>query len=332
MLDRDLIKELSTISEIYEDVTFSQDCKADILCIGSNGVYAVVDEKADVEIFNTIKKELKLKNNQLLLFVYEDNDNNSFYDYKLNKFVKQLNLYDAYANCYVNHNIPNPVFDKPSDYCQFADYEFDEDVYVTPVITDNEISSIEKQIDDILNRPVYYKNYRIFPKTGEMQIKRTVTKSVAGLSTFVETGTAYYPCMSMSGDKFFLITFLAGMFGVHKFKTSNYLTGLCYLLTCGCCGVFYVLDLVMILAGGYNYNMISCDRTNGVMNFQKKKFYSRPVENKKIAVILTLLSILIAFLVVTDVYMPLLQHINKFLSDILSDTQLARNLAENIQK
>ena len=342
-MDRELLKEISAVSEFYEDITIDK-YEIPLLFTGMNGVYVCIpagnSDSFDTELYTSIRNKLGLRDTQIFLFRVASDDAGCFYDY-INGFTAMENIYEAYQNCYVNHLIPQTdlyhiTFDTPASYCEPVNYEperesyeEDADTYVLPIISEKLIVSVEQKLVDIQNAPVQSGNYRTY-LDGHMEVKRTVTQSVAGISTFVESGTAYFPCMDMDGDKFFMLTFLGGLFGVHKFKTGNYLKGLFYLLTCGCAGVFYVLDLVSILLGGYNYSMIVTDKSRGTVEFQKKRFYSKPLQNKKKAALLILAAIAVAFVVVTVFYIPVLDYVNVFVSSLLSDTGFAEDLANSM--
>lgn len=343
-MDRELLKEISAVSGFYEEIKIDSHT-VPLMFTGINGVYVCVDAVSSDEVckamFDATKKKLGLRDGQLFLFKIADDDSGSFYDYT-NGFAPMENIYAAYENCYANHLIPQAdlfhiQFETPSSYCKCVEYEpscdnYEEDAesYITPVISEKQLTAVEKRLVDILDEPVQNGQYRTYPD-GRMEVKRAVTKSVAGISTFIETGTVYYPCMDVEGDKFFWLTFLGGCFGIHKFKTGNYLKGLFYLLTCGCCGVFYILDLISILLGGYNYSMINCDRSKGTVEFQRKKYYSRPVQNKKRAILLLIVAVVIAFLLVKFIYIPVIENINVFVASILSETKFADELA-NVMK
>jgi len=49
----------------------------------------------------------------------------------------------------------------------------------------------------------------------------------------------------------FLLCFFFGIFGVHRFYVGKVATGVIQLLTVGGCGIWWLLDLLVILLGGF---------------------------------------------------------------------------------
>ena len=49
----------------------------------------------------------------------------------------------------------------------------------------------------------------------------------------------------------FILCFFFGLFGVHHFYMGNIVIGVIQLLTCGGFGIWCLLDLIIILCGGY---------------------------------------------------------------------------------
>lgn len=48
-----------------------------------------------------------------------------------------------------------------------------------------------------------------------------------------------------------LLAFFVGMFGVHRFYTGHIGIGIAQLLTFGGCGIWTLIDLIMIITGAY---------------------------------------------------------------------------------
>jgi TM2 domain-containing membrane protein YozV len=48
-----------------------------------------------------------------------------------------------------------------------------------------------------------------------------------------------------------LLCFFLGVFGIHRFYTGHILIGVIQLLTLGGCGIWVLVDFIMILTGAY---------------------------------------------------------------------------------
>lgn len=59
----------------------------------------------------------------------------------------------------------------------------------------------------------------------------------------------------MKSEKDWLVTLLLcwflGAFGVHSFYTGKIGIGIAQILTCGGCGIWVIVDLIMILTGNF---------------------------------------------------------------------------------
>jgi len=151
-----------------------------------------------------------------------------------------------------------------------------------------------------------------YNEDGSIDIRRKITTKIGPFQTFYEIGEAYFPCMSADGDSFFSIALSTGLVGGHKFYTGNYFQGILYLFTFGLLGVGYILDLVMILTGSYSYMASSITRDGAT----KIRTYSMPLDNKKKALISTIIAAFGCIIVVKFMYWPIVVAVSEILSSI----------------
>ena len=151
-----------------------------------------------------------------------------------------------------------------------------------------------------------------YNEDGSVDIRRKITTKIGPFQTFYEIGEAYFPCMSADGDSFFSIALSTGLLGGHKFYTGNYFQGILYLFTFGLLGVGYILDLVMILTGSYSYMSSSITRDGAT----KVRTYSMPLDNKKKALISTIIAAFGCIIVVKFMYWPIVVAVSEILSSI----------------
>lgn len=151
-----------------------------------------------------------------------------------------------------------------------------------------------------------------YNEDGSIDIRRKITTKIGPFQTFYEIGEAYFHCMSADGDSFFSIALSTGLVGGHKFYTGNYFQGILYLFTFGLLGVGYILDLVMILTGSYSYMSSSITRDGAT----KIRTYSMPLDNKKKALISTIIAAFGCIIVVKFMYWPIVVAVSEILSSI----------------
>lgn len=155
-------------------------------------------------------------------------------------------------------------------------------------------------------------------KDGEMFVKKTIAAGLNGFSFSAQPITGLFRCMEMSGNDFFKLTLIGGLFGLHKFATKNYLHGLGYLLSCGMCGVFYVIDLIEILNGNYSYYATHYDEDDtGNMNRTKERIFCRKMDNLLLGAVGTFIGTLAAYIIVKYGYMRVLSGFSETLSKIV---------------
>lgn len=149
-----------------------------------------------------------------------------------------------------------------------------------------------------------------FNDDGSIDIKRKITTQIGPFQTFYEVGEAYFPCMLVEGKQFFTLTLITGLFGGHKFYTGNFLQGLLYFITMGMLGVGYILDLIMIITGNYSYMSSNLTREGG----SKIRTYSQPIDDKKKALIVTLVAAIVGAMLIKFIYWPLIVVMSETLS------------------
>ena len=119
---------------------------------------------------------------------------------------------------------------------------------------------------------------RVIYVDGVKYEKHTVRSRVLGYPI----GEQYFPVAEDDSMSFLLVTFVGGLFGVHKFITGEWCKGLFYLLTCGGFGVFYCFDILSILLGIYSIKQIEYDDIGGKIEKKVTRVYLDRISKEKI--------------------------------------------------
>lgn len=147
--------------------------------------------------------------------------------------------------------------------------------------------------------------YRI-DEEGKEWILRFEEKKIFGIDTGLIGKEKWFPLSDLNTDRLILKAALFGFLGVHRFALSEKKEGIFYLLTCGCAGVLPAIDILSYLLGNGSY----VAATDGE---KKERMYLKKPENKWLALIGTVLSLLISYLCMRFFYMKMFSLIGTVL-------------------
>lgn len=318
----DFLRDLSSISDIYQNINVN-DIHIPFMAIGKNGVFVFLSENqfANKRNFDSLKNLFKITSDQFFGFTVAEFDNfetpteNNVipgYFYNNSSFIFYDDIVEAYANCYLNHmftksQIESFGFKEPVDFCQYIDEEPDN---TSEVLEESQIDYIKQMI---INTKQEDKKYITLPD-GRMKVKKFVSPKIGPFDTLVNPEELYFDCSDIDGNKFFLIALLGGILGAHHYVNGNYLKGIFYTLTLGGCGALYIMDLIMIICGIFEYKKVCI--ANGQL--VRTVMFSRPVTNKRL--ILSIIpAAIIAFLIVFYLYVPALQGISTITANVVAE-------------
>lgn len=331
---------------IWKDIKLNNK-EIPLILLGMNGLYIFsynTNEKDNRTILKELKYRLHIEDRDLFYFIISDEeDEGYFYDYETDSFKKYDEIYEAFVNCYDNHliyqaDLNNMIFENNLSYLEDIHYktslspEDEENAYITPIIGEHQREQIADKLDMIKNLPEEKGRY-LYYSDGTIKTKRIITKDInfkgiGALSTYIEDGEKIYDCIDTEPDKYFYYTLFGGWFGLHKFMSKNILYGMLYLLTFGCCGVFWIYDLLSIITG--NYYITEIQEINN--DLVKEKYYIKPLEHKWKYLIFTLIALVIAVLFVRYCYPGLLQSITSTIAQFLSQNNTVQNSITNIMQ
>lgn len=158
--------------------------------------------------------------------------------------------------------------------------------------------------------------YRI-SEDGTMLVKKVASNRIGVMPFVFGTREVWFPCLEANPDRVYIKMMLGGWCGLHKFEEKRWICGFYYLFTCGGFGVFYLFDLMQMFLGNYSVNEICYVETQGEIERQKRKFYYRPLTDKRKAIMLFIAAIFLVVLVTRLIYQPIYTFCMKLFADAL---------------
>lgn len=147
-------------------------------------------------------------------------------------------------------------------------------------------------------------DYRYAPD-GTLLVRKREMVRLGGLDVMFAGRELWFPCSGEDPDEQFRRMVFLGWFGYHRFREGSWLVGICYLLTCGCFGVFYLYDLVAMLTDSYFFTKVPYGQREKGIERQAHRIYYRPVEDRRRALILLPVAVAILVAAIYFVYLPL---------------------------
>lgn len=342
-IDIEKIIDIADISETYEKIYIENNIYIPFMLSGSNGIYIFLnyeeDEKRRRDLILSIKKKYGLQKNEAFFFLLDEQE--SYLVEKDNVTLIELkDIYVTFENIYMNTMRPYIEYmelhledysmliksqEELEDIVEEKEVEDTGDIrFVKPLVSQMIIEKIEKLNGEQRNQQYIDENTRI-DEDGTLYIQKYETVKILGLIK----GKKWYRCSEEDPDKIFLLTFLGGWFGLNKFREGKIKTGLFYLITCGCAGIFYVIDLINMITGTKCYEEITYeeDKTGYLKRYKEKVFYKK-LTNWKKAIIAIPLSIVISYILMNGVY----KNLFFVITDLLSSITSLDIVKENIEK
>lgn len=153
-----------------------------------------------------------------------------------------------------------------------------------------------------------------YSEDGMLLVRKGAVSAWGGLCTMHSSREMWYLCSKKDPDRYFRRMVLSGWFGWHRFREGAWVSGIFYLLTCGCFGVFYLSDLFSMLSGDYCYREVAYVQGEGGIERQMRRIYYRPLEDRGRGLFFLLVAVVILAVAVRFLYLPVMG----LLSDVLS--------------
>lgn len=359
----DKILDEAVESKMYEYKPISKRAQLAFLLTGANGIFTFIQSKTDnkeyiYEDIKTMKETYAFPNNGVFSFIRTPTTNYFIGSELALHEIEDLpkNFITLYNNTliplvdfnYIHFNSDYEMLSEPQLPDEYKDengnpieVEDTGDIsFIQPFVSKSILKVVNKKIDKAFiddrenNKDIKYdengQKYRKFPKRTAI-LKYSFTD-------------VWYPVAADDPLKFTLITLFGGWFGLHKFLSGEKLQGLLYLMTCGGFGVFYLIDLTLLIFGHYSIKRIDytreCNEIDVHTGFKsvtahgnkikkcKTIFYIDTLPEFKQSLIIFLIGIVISFVSVKCIYNPIQNYISQKTFSSVTDT--TSNIEENI--
>ena len=156
-----------------------------------------------------------------------------------------------------------------------------------------------------------------YAEDGVFLVRKNEAFVWGGLGTMHPDREMWYLCSNEDPDRYFRRMALLGWFGWHRFREGAWVSGIFYLLTCGCFGVFYLSDLLSMLSGKYFYREITYVQGEDRIGRRMRKIYYRPLEDRGRGLLFLVAAVLVLVVAVCFIYLPMIGLLSNVLSDFL---------------
>ena len=343
-LNREKIISIAYESDVYENISLENSVDIPLMISGSNGIYIFIpycEEESLNKVINIIRTKYGLYNCDI--FIYLLNETECFLlDKDGKKLILLEDLYISFENMYLNTQLPYIDYtnlelgkyenllkskEELEDMIEECEVEYTGDVsYVKPIVskfTVDRIAKINKEKQQCLK---YIDENTREDEEGTVYVQKHESYKYIGLIK----GKKWYRCSDENPNKIFFITLLGGWFGLHKFREGKIKTGLFYLLTCGGCGVFYVMDLIDMITGSRCYDEVTYEEKDGKLERNKEKVYYQKLSNPMIALLLTPIALIISVVILNTLYKAAFDLIMQLLMSLSTRNLSSENAEETM--
>ena len=310
-------------SDIYKDVINGKIYSVPLICAGLNGVYVFItthqkSNKALIAMYRDVARIFDFTSGVYVFIRTEEKD----YFIFNGEPVEIEYMLDKYENLYNNNLRPQTelayfsfkddldLMNRPILPENMEGYKGNKDGYVTPRVSAAYLKTLKRAIEK--HQEEHKKAEKYIYKNDMKYVRHPITK----FGMIVDE--AYFPVSNEDPWKFMLLILLGGIFGLHKFKTHEFLKGFGYMLTCGCFVAGYLVDIVAVLTGTYSVTQVMYYENNNHYSNEKIRIYVDELDKKHklIGLLFIPLGLCFAYAAFKMLYQPLLSHLFEYLSTL----------------
>ena len=328
---------------MYEDIYISKDTFINVIFAGSRGIFVFIafDDKDGIDLLlqaKEVKTFLPVARQSLFIFFLSKEKT-----YAAEQDFKSLIELESFSDSfqvlldnlsrpavdlnYLDFNTVKSLLEKPDTpeeyegdnsldgmtyekdgvtYRIVESYErYDEGdpEYVRPIVDQGTLDAVDALCSKMIGNPYPDATYRV-DEEGNEYILRDGSVKIKGIDTGLIGSKQWYRISDRDPVKAFAVTVFGGWFGLHRLAAGNLFMFVTYLLTCGFCGVFYILDVLSWVFGNASYEEVDYyeDEETGKLTRVKDRVYFKKLPNKLMALGGLVLSVGITFIAMNLIY------------------------------
>ncbi len=309
--DIGMYSDIAGASRIYTDVISCRYYSVPLICAGLNGVYVFITTKrSGIDRLRAIYEDAARTlgfTSGVFVFIRTEKD-----DYFVSgaEFVKIEHMLDKFENLYNNTRLPyyrgvssGSDLEMLNTPCEIENAEEYASEAVIARVSRMYLKDLDNRIENI--KRTRESQQKVIYKNGIKYAKHPILKF--GMIV----GENYFPVSDEDPFKFLLLTVFGGIIGLHRFKAGEIVKGIGYIISCGCFGAGYLVDIYSILTGTYHIeSSIYHDDEDGYRQEKLRIYVDELSSRQKImGYVLLVVGIGILYLAAKAVYLPVLNRI-----------------------
>ncbi len=158
---------------------------------------------------------------------------------------------------------------------------------------------------------------------GQRYVLRYESAKLGPLDLGVSVRQRWFPLVEADTDRLGLCAALGGWFGLHRFLMGETVTGVWYLITCGCAGVLPAVDILQYITGTMSVMQDCYVETGEVFTGDRERVYLTRPRHPRLLLLCIPAALAVSYLVLRFLYFGLFSWLLMQMSDFIAGVFMA---------